>query len=47
VANGLFLRHIGNAARCRGGVADVLFRVLRQIYGEDHVRYARNLTDCG
>jgi len=35
--------HIGNARAAV--VADVLFRVLRQIYGEDHVRYARNLTD--
>ena len=26
-------------------VADVLFRVLRHIYGEDHVVYARNITD--
>ena len=35
--------HIGNA---RAAVAaDVLFRVLRHIYGEDHVVYARNLTD--
>lgn len=35
--------HIGNARAAV--VADVLFRVLRHIYGEDHVRYARNLTD--
>ncbi|PHR58691.1 MAG: cysteine--tRNA ligase [Robiginitomaculum sp.] len=35
--------HIGNA---RAAVAaDVLFRVLRHIYGEDHVEYARNITD--
>lgn len=35
--------HIGNA---RAAVAaDVLFRVLRSIYGEDHVVYARNFTD--
>ena len=35
--------HIGNA---RAAVAaDVLFRVLRHIYGEDHVVYARNITD--
>lgn len=35
--------HIGNARAAV--VADVLFRVLRHIYGEDHVEYARNLTD--
>lgn len=35
--------HIGNARAAV--VADVLFRVLRHIYGDDHVRYARNLTD--
>lgn len=35
--------HIGNARAAV--VADVLFRVLRHIYGEEHVRYARNLTD--
>ncbi|MFO1014977.1 MAG: cysteine--tRNA ligase [Caulobacteraceae bacterium] len=35
--------HIGNA---RPVVAfDVLFRVLRHIYGEDHVIYAANVTD--
>ncbi len=35
--------HLGNA---RGAVVfDVLFRVLRQRYGENHVRYARNITD--
>ncbi|PHR91330.1 MAG: cysteine--tRNA ligase [Robiginitomaculum sp.] len=35
--------HIGNA---RAAVAaDVLFRVLRNIYGKDHVDYARNITD--
>lgn len=35
--------HIGNA---RSAVAfDVLFRVLRHLYGEDHVVYARNITD--
>ena len=35
--------HIGNA---RAAVAaDVLFRVLRHIYGEEHVVYARNITD--
>lgn len=35
--------HIGNARAAV--VADVLFRVLRYIYGEDHVKYARNITD--
>ena len=35
--------HIGNARAAV--VADVLFRVLRHIYGEDHVEYARNITD--
>ncbi len=35
--------HIGNARAAV--VADVLFRVLRHIYGEDHVEYSRNLTD--
>ena len=35
--------HIGNA---RAAVAfDLLFRVLRRRYGEDHVVYARNITD--
>jgi len=35
--------HIGNA---RAAVAaDVLFRVLRHIYGDDCVKYARNITD--
>jgi cysteinyl-tRNA synthetase len=35
--------HIGNAV---GPVAfDVLFRLLRHIYGPDHVVYARNFTD--
>jgi cysteinyl-tRNA synthetase len=35
--------HIGNA---RPVVAfDVLFRVLRRLYGEDHVIYAANITD--
>jgi len=35
--------HIGNA---RAAVAaDVLFRVLRHIYGAEHVVYARNITD--
>ena len=35
--------HIGNARAAV--VADVLYRVLIQIYGKDHVLYARNLTD--
>jgi cysteinyl-tRNA synthetase len=35
--------HIGNARAAV--VADVLFRVLREIYGEDAVKYARNITD--
>jgi len=35
--------HIGNA-RCFV-VFDVLYRLLRDIYGRDHVRYARNITD--
>jgi len=35
--------HIGNA-RCFV-VFDVLYRLLRDIYGGDHVRYARNITD--
>ncbi|HHL43731.1 MAG TPA: cysteine--tRNA ligase, partial [Hellea balneolensis] len=35
--------HIGNARAAV--VADVLFRVLRYIYGENHVEYARNITD--
>ena len=35
--------HIGNARAAV--VADVLFRVLRHIYGKEHVVYARNLTD--
>ena len=35
--------HIGNG---RSAVAfDVLFRVLRHHYGDDHVVYARNITD--
>jgi cysteinyl-tRNA synthetase len=35
--------HIGNA---RPAVAfDVLFRLLRHLYGKDHVVYARNITD--
>ena len=35
--------HIGNARAAV--IADVLFRILRHIYGEEHVRYARNITD--
>src|SRR5215831_12560639 len=35
--------HVGNA-RCFV-VFDVLYRLLREIYGRDHVRYARNITD--
>ena len=35
--------HIGNARPVI--VFDVLFRLLRQIYGPDHVIYARNITD--
>src|SRR5580698_853342 len=35
--------HIGNARPVV--VFDVLFRVLRRIYGEDHVIYAANVTD--
>lgn len=35
--------HIGNARAAV--VADVLFRVLRYIYGKNHVIYARNITD--
>src|SRR5947208_15011104 len=35
--------HIGNA---RPVIAfDVLFRLLRHLYGAEHVRYARNVTD--
>lgn len=35
--------HIGNA---RPAVAfDVLFRLMKHVYGEDHVVYARNITD--
>jgi len=37
------LAHIGNA---RPVVAfDVLYRLLRHLYGDDHVTYARNITD--
>ena len=35
--------HIGNARPVV--VFDVLFRLLRRLYGEDHVVYARNVTD--
>src|SRR5271166_832198 len=35
--------HIGNARPAI--VFDVLFRLLRHIYGADHVIYARNITD--
>ena len=35
--------HIGNARPVI--VFDVLFRLLRQVYGPDHVTYARNITD--
>ena len=35
--------HIGNARAAV--VADVLYRVLRHIYGKDNVVYARNITD--
>ena len=35
--------HIGNARPVI--VFDVLFRLLRQVYGADHVVYARNITD--
>src|SRR5512136_2991947 len=35
--------HIGNARPVI--VFDVLFRLLRQLYGEAHVTYARNITD--
>jgi len=35
--------HIGNARPII--VFDVLFRLLRHIYGDDHVTYARNITD--
>ena len=35
--------HIGNARPAI--VFDVLFRLLRHVYGEDHVTYARNITD--
>ena len=35
--------HIGNARPFI--VFDVLFRLLRHIYGPEHVRYVRNITD--
>ena len=35
--------HIGNARPVI--VFDVLFRLLRQCFGKDHVRYVRNITD--
>lgn len=35
--------HIGNARPII--VFDVLFRLLREIFGEDHVTYVRNITD--
>ncbi|MCO6050703.1 cysteine--tRNA ligase [Mesorhizobium sp. RP14(2022)] len=35
--------HIGNARPAI--VFDVLFRLLRHLYGDDHVTYARNITD--
>ncbi len=35
--------HIGNARPVI--VFDVLFRLLRKLYGDDHVVYARNVTD--
>ncbi|MFS8038608.1 cysteine--tRNA ligase [Xanthobacter sp. AM11] len=35
--------HIGNARPVI--VFDVLFRLLRRLYGADHVRYVRNITD--
>ena len=37
------LAHIGNARPVV--VFDVLFRLLRHVYGPDHVTYARNITD--
>ena len=35
--------HIGNGRAAI--VFDLLFRLLREVYGEDHVIYARNVTD--
>ncbi|HBF28997.1 MAG TPA: cysteine--tRNA ligase, partial [Rhizobium sp.] len=37
------LAHIGNARPVI--IFDVLFRLLRYIYGADHVAYVRNITD--
>jgi cysteinyl-tRNA synthetase len=37
------LAHIGNARPVI--VFDVLFRLLRHLYGSDHVKYVRNVTD--
>jgi cysteinyl-tRNA synthetase len=37
------LAHIGNARPVI--VFDVLFRLLRHLYGEEHVKYVRNITD--
>ncbi len=37
------LAHIGNARPVI--VFDLLFRMLRHLYGEDHVTYVRNITD--
>ena len=37
------LAHIGNARPVV--MFDVLYRLLRQVYGPDHVTYARNITD--
>src|SRR5579885_2103957 len=35
--------HIGNARPVI--VFDVLYRLLRHVYGESHVKYVRNITD--
>jgi len=35
--------HIGNARPII--VFDVLYRLLRHVYGAEHVRYVRNITD--
>jgi len=35
--------HIGNARPAI--VFDLLFRLLRHVYGKDHVTYVRNITD--
>ncbi len=37
------LAHIGNARPVI--VFDLLFRLLRHLYGENHVIYVRNITD--